>query len=138
MPPKRTACPHRCPHGAGSGRGVRPVGPRPRSCRDRSPWRAAALGGSREDRSAGRGVSSRRMAAAAEAEILDRDAELARLGGFVDGSRDLPAFVLVEGEAGIGKSTLWRWTVGRARGRGYRVLVCRLNGNEVSIAYAAL
>ena len=41
-------------------------------------------------------------------EVVGRDEELARVLGFLTASADPPA-MLVEGDAGIGKTTLWNW-----------------------------
>ena len=78
------------------------------------------------------------VAKAPKTELIGRDAELKRLSTFVDGSPRGPAFVLVEGEAGIGKSTLWEWAVGQAREHGRLVLTSRPNSNDIALAYAAL
>ena len=49
------------------------------------------------------------MAPAPSAAMVGRDAELAEVRRLFDGARDgVPAAVLVEGEAGIGKSRLAR------------------------------
>jgi Cdc6-like AAA superfamily ATPase len=55
--------------------------------------------------------------------IVGRDEELAAVAAFLDG--DLPAALLLAGEAGIGKTTVWRSGLEQARERGVRVLVCR-------------
>jgi DNA-binding CsgD family transcriptional regulator len=67
-------------------------------------------------------------------EIVGRDVELERLGDFLE----RPGALVVEGEAGIGKSTLWRWTVAEAGRRGRRVLTCRPAAAEAALSYAAL
>jgi ATP/maltotriose-dependent transcriptional regulator MalT len=59
-------------------------------------------------------------------EIVGRDVELERLGDFLE----RPGMLVVEGEAGIGKSTLWRFTVAEAGRRGRRVMTCRLAAAE--------
>jgi Cdc6-like AAA superfamily ATPase len=46
---------------------------------------------------------TRRMAT----EIVGREEELSSLRAFLDGARRGPATLVLEGEAGIGKSTLW-------------------------------
>jgi predicted ATPase len=40
-------------------------------------------------------------------EIVGREEELSSLRAFLDGARRGPATLVLEGEAGIGKSTLW-------------------------------
>src|SRR5438067_1453247 len=69
-------------------------------------------------------------------EIVGREPELAELGSFLDGG--LAAAYVLQGEAGIGKTTLWRAGVAHARGRGYRVLACRPAGSETQLSFAAL
>ncbi len=49
-----------------------------------------------------------------------------------------PAALLLEGEAGIGKTTVWDAGVEAARRAGLRVLVCRGAGSEVKLGYASL
>lgn len=49
-----------------------------------------------------------------------------------------PAALLLEGEAGIGKTTVWSAGVEAARQAGLRVLVCRGVGSEVKLGYASL
>ncbi len=51
-------------------------------------------------------------------EIVGREEELSSLQAFVDDARRGPAAALVlEGVAGIGKTTLWEAAVERARAR---------------------
>ncbi|MEW2357716.1 LuxR C-terminal-related transcriptional regulator [Spirillospora sp. NPDC029432] len=70
-----------------------------------------------------------------QTEIVGRDAELESLSSFLDSPR--VAFLL-EGDAGIGKSTLWRAGVAMARARGHRVLTCSPAEAEAGFAYCAL
>jgi tetratricopeptide (TPR) repeat protein len=58
--------------------------------------------------------------------------------GFLDSLHAGPAALLVSGEAGIGKSTLWRAGVAAARSRSFRVLVCRPAEAEAGLPYVAL
>jgi MoxR-like ATPase len=46
--------------------------------------------------------------------------------------------VLVEGEPGIGKTTLWLAAIERAQARGFRVLSARAAAAESVLAYSAL
>ncbi len=73
-------------------------------------------------------------------EVVGRDAELRSLSAFL-GRRaavDGPIALALEGEAGIGKSTLWRAVVEEASGRGLRVLVARPAESEQTLAHAGL
>ena len=54
--------------------------------------------------------------------ILGREDELARVTSFVGSVSEGPSALLLEGAAGIGKTTLWRAGVSFARARGDRVL----------------
>lgn len=75
----------------------------------------------------------------AESVIIGREEELAlleqRLGAIVDGGTSA---VVLEGDPGIGKTTLFRAGVSSARERGYTVLACRPSAPEVPLAYAGL
>ena len=55
------------------------------------------------------------------AEIIGRDGELERLSAFLDRPAEGATAFVLEGEAGIGKSTLWRAAVDAARAGGLRV-----------------
>ncbi|MGZ8783643.1 MAG: AAA family ATPase, partial [Gaiellaceae bacterium] len=72
-------------------------------------------------------------------ELLGRDDEVRSLHAFLegDGAGGMTA-LLLEGEAGIGKSTLWSAGIAAARARGFRVLAARPAEVEVGVAYAAL
>ena len=54
-------------------------------------------------------------------EVVGREQELAAVAAFLDEAGELPAALVLEGEAGIGKSTLWRAGVEHARERGILV-----------------
>jgi DNA-binding CsgD family transcriptional regulator len=71
-------------------------------------------------------------------EIIGRDDELGVLYSFLDQAADGPGALLLEGEAGIGKSTLWLAGVEAARERGLRVLSSRPAEAERGFAYAGL
>jgi DNA-binding CsgD family transcriptional regulator len=71
-------------------------------------------------------------------EIVGRDEELASMAAFVDEVLDGPAALVLEGEAGIGKSTLWLAGVEHARTRGLGVLSSRPAEAERSLAHAGL
>ena len=57
--------------------------------------------------------------------ILGRDAELAQVTYFLESVSGRPSALILEGTAGIGKTTLWHAGVSLARARGHRVLSCR-------------
>lgn len=58
--------------------------------------------------------------------------------GLVDHAERLPAAAVVEGEPGIGKTTVWRLGVESARDAGYRVLACAPAEAESALSFAAL
>ena len=58
-------------------------------------------------------------------DIIGRDEELASVGAFVDAVRGDPAALVLEGEVGIGKSTVWLAGVEHARMQGLHVLSSR-------------
>jgi hypothetical protein len=70
--------------------------------------------------------------------ILGRDAELAELRNFIGSVSGGPSALILEGAAGIGKTTLWRAGVSFARAGGHRVLSCRAAESEARLSYAAL
>jgi DNA-binding CsgD family transcriptional regulator/tetratricopeptide (TPR) repeat protein len=71
-----------------------------------------------------------------EAELIGRDEELQRVQRFLDrpGVRTL----LIAGEAGVGKTSLWQAAVSRAEAAGMRALAARPTEAETSFAHAAL
>lgn len=71
-------------------------------------------------------------------EIVGRDQELASVRAFVDGAGVGPAALALEGDPGIGKSTLWLAGVERARESGSRILLSRPAEAERGLAHAGL
>jgi len=74
---------------------------------------------------------------AAGQEIIGRDAELDSISAFLS-AIDGPRALILEGEAGIGKTTLWEAAVQRARDRSYLVIASRPGGAETRLSFAAL
>src|SRR5438876_3729075 len=70
-------------------------------------------------------------------DVVGRESELDRIGGFFDGELGSLALWL-EGVAGIGKTTLWRAGIELGRERGYRVLACQPTAAETAFSFAAL
>ena len=70
--------------------------------------------------------------------IVGRDEELRVVHAFLDRALGVPRTLVLEGEAGIGKSTLWLAGVEAARELGFRVLVTRPAEAERGLAYAGL
>ncbi len=74
----------------------------------------------------------------AVAELLGRADEQAALARLLDRGQHRPAGLLLDGEAGIGKTTLWREGIAQARERGFRVLACEPTPTETPLAFAGL
>jgi DNA-binding CsgD family transcriptional regulator len=70
--------------------------------------------------------------------IIGRVAELSVIDEFLDALDSVPTVLLLEGEVGIGKTTLWKEGLSAATGRDLRVLECRPIHSEAHLAYAAL
>ena len=72
-------------------------------------------------------------------EIIGREEELGELRRFFDGVDRVPAgFLVLDGQAGIGKTTLWRRGIDLAEGQGYRVLSCTASRSEARLSFVAL
>lgn len=72
------------------------------------------------------------------ADVVGRGVELAALEGVLRAAREGLRVVVVEGEAGIGKTTLWREGLARGAAAGFRVLACRAAQAESRLSFAAL
>jgi DNA-binding CsgD family transcriptional regulator len=71
-------------------------------------------------------------------EIVGREDEVAALHAFFDGAGEGPASIVLTGDAGIGKSTLWLAGVEAARERSPLVLAARPAEAEQGFAHAGL
>ena len=72
------------------------------------------------------------------AAVVGRDAELAALRDFLAGISDGATALLLEGDAGMGKTTLWSAGVADAKERGLRVLRALPAESETELSFAAL
>jgi hypothetical protein len=70
--------------------------------------------------------------------VFGREAELASGDAFLAAAAERFAVMDVEGEAGIGKTTVWREVVRRAERRGFRVLAARPAEAETKLALSAV
>lgn len=70
--------------------------------------------------------------------IFGRKSELAAIPAFLSAAAAGPAALVLVGEAGIGKTTVWRAGVERTASSGYRVLTSRPAESEAKLSYAAL
>jgi hypothetical protein len=71
-------------------------------------------------------------------EIVGREEELASVRAFIDGAEASLAALVLEGEPGIGKSTLWLAGVEHADAQGLRVLRSRPAEAERSLVHVGL
>jgi DNA-binding CsgD family transcriptional regulator len=77
--------------------------------------------------------------AAGVGALLGRDVEFARLRAFLERRpEDGAAALLLEGDAGIGKTAVWRAATEAARERGFCVLQARPSEAERTLSFAAL
>ena len=70
--------------------------------------------------------------------VIGRESELATIRDFVVGIPVSPRSLLLEGAAGIGKTTLWREGLRAAQGHSYHVLSCRPAELESGLAFGAV
>lgn len=70
--------------------------------------------------------------------VVGRERELAEIEHLLETIDDGPCLLAIEGEAGIGKTTLWHEARRRVRDRGALVLSCRPSVAEAKLSFAAL
>ncbi|UUO02906.1 AAA family ATPase [Mycolicibacterium novocastrense] len=70
--------------------------------------------------------------------VVCRAVEEAAVAAFLASARETPSALVIEGEAGIGKTTLWLTAASEAREQGFRVLSARAGQVESVLAFAAL
>jgi DNA-binding CsgD family transcriptional regulator len=73
-----------------------------------------------------------------EEALVGRQAELAAIEEFLACIESGAQALLLEGEAGIGKTRLWKQGTDGARAGGFRILSTRPGGGEVQLAFAGL
>ena len=71
-------------------------------------------------------------------DVIGRESELAILDRFLDSIPVGPGALLLSGEAGIGKTTVWKEGLASAQLRRYRTLSCGPVEAETRLSYAAL
>lgn len=71
-------------------------------------------------------------------EILGRDDELVVIDELLQPDAPLPVVLVIHGEAGIGKTTLWRRALRVARKRSYRILSCTPSEAETSLSFSGI
>jgi DNA-binding CsgD family transcriptional regulator len=75
---------------------------------------------------------------AVETGIVGREAPLSEVDAFLRAASRGFAVLALEGEAGIGKTTVWREARRRAQESGARVLSCRPSAAEAKLSFAAV
>jgi hypothetical protein len=70
--------------------------------------------------------------------LVGRDTELASIDRFISLGTDTPAAIVITGDGGMGKSSLLRVVIDRARRRGRQVLLARPAEAETTYGYGAL
>jgi len=71
-------------------------------------------------------------------ELVGRDEEFAQIEALLDRGAERSVALALEGEAGIGKTTLWQAGVDLARQRGHLVLTARPAESERELSFSAL
>lgn len=71
-------------------------------------------------------------------EVVGRESEIDSVHDFLEAVPAEPITMLIQGEIGIGKTTLWREGVAAADERGLQVLACRPVEGEIALPFAAL
>jgi DNA-binding CsgD family transcriptional regulator len=89
-----------------------------------------------EDAVTGQGPSAGRGSSASA--VLGREGELVTVHRFIADERPEPSALLIDGAAGIGKTTLFDQTVGEARELGLAGMVARPGRAETDLSYSAL
>ena len=87
---------------------------------------------------AGHGSVAGTIGRMASAELLGRDRELERVTSFLDDRGPWPRALVLHGEAGIGKTTVWQAALDAAAVRRWRVVVTRPTEAEARVPFAGL
>ena len=70
--------------------------------------------------------------------VVGRDTELASVRGFVSSISEGALALALEGEAGIGKTTLWQAGLDEAGDRAFRILVARPAESETALSFSGI
>jgi DNA-binding CsgD family transcriptional regulator len=71
-------------------------------------------------------------------QLVGREEELGAIVRFLDDREDIPGALVLSGEAGIGKTTVWLAGIDAAAARGYRILSSRPSEAETKFSFAGL
>jgi predicted ATPase len=83
-------------------------------------------------------VSVRAIVTTVTSQVIGRESELSTIHAFLGGANEAHAAVVLEGEPGIGKSTLWLAGLDVAQERGLRVVSSRPAEADAGLAFAGL
>ncbi|WP_123024797.1 AAA family ATPase [Mycolicibacterium stellerae] len=72
------------------------------------------------------------------ARVVSRERQASAIAEFLTSVVAAPSALVIEGEPGIGKTTLWSETIQRAEADGFRVMAARPVAAESVLAYASL
>ena len=72
------------------------------------------------------------------ARVVSREPQAAEIAAFLTSVVAAPCALVIEGEPGIGKTTLWLETIERAEADGFRVMAARPVDAESVLAYTSL
>ena len=78
------------------------------------------------------------MVVAADRDLVAREVEIEQLRAFLPALAEGPAALVIQGEAGIGKTTLWRAGIEHAQAAGLTVLVTRCVEAELPLGFVGL
>ena len=70
--------------------------------------------------------------------VVERPAAFRAVAEFLLSAGSAPSGLVIEGEAGVGKTTLWLTGISEARQRGFLTLTARAGQAETALAYAAV
>lgn len=70
--------------------------------------------------------------------VVGREAEQRRIDRFLADMSHGARSLVVQGDAGVGKTTLWRWAIEQADLLGYQILMSRAAEDEMPLAFATL
>lgn len=70
--------------------------------------------------------------------VVERPAEFRGVTDFLRSAAGAPSGLVIEGDAGVGKTTLWLAGIAAARERGFTVLTARAGQAETTLAHAAV
>ena len=70
--------------------------------------------------------------------VVGREAELAAIDGVLTEARENLRLLVISGDAGIGKTTVWREGIERSAAHGFRALSCRAAQAESRLSFAGL